>query len=108
MDEGYDALVTRVQSDPDSELTVTRTRRGVTVEHEGERLELVGDEPAFRRYVFALSRETKSSFGHQDGMALLVTHIEESLYSESTDSSRWAFTTGKSNKPIVKETPLEP
>lgn len=77
MDETYDALVNRLQSDPDSEFIVTRTRRGVTVENGEVRLELVGDESAFRRYVFDLSKETKSSFGHKDGMALLLVHIDE-------------------------------
>lgn len=105
MNESYDELVSRLSFEP--ELSVMKTRRGVTLANDDVRLELVGDEADFRSYVFALSKETKSSFGHRDGMALLLVHIEESMYSESAGSARWTFTRDKSNKPTVEEASLE-
>lgn len=107
MEETYDALVSRLRDDSDEFLRVTRTRRGVTLENAMTRLELVGNEADFNRYVFSLSNEAKSSFGHQDGMALLLTYIQESMDSDSAFSARWRFTTNKFNEPIVEETPLE-
>jgi len=107
MSESYDELVSRLSSEEDPELSVTRTRHGVTLANDDVRLELVGDEADFRSYVFALSKETNSSFGHRDGMALLLVHIEEGMYSESAVSARWRFTRNAANNSVVEETVLE-
>jgi hypothetical protein len=100
----YDALIERLQRDDDPQLEVSRTRAGVVLQQGGIRLELVGDQAVFDRYLSALSKDAKAALGRADGLGLFLAHLQESIESSSAVSAVWRFTAGPSGRPkLIKD-----
>jgi len=102
----YQSLIDRLALDDDHDLSVRRTARGVTLEKNGVRLELVGKEQDFGWYVGSLARDAKAAFGTADGLNLFLAHVQESLESAASVSARWEFSRSRLGRPVLKKTVL--